>query len=43
MSPNNPFAEPVSTNPFESDGGEEASEQPEAKEQVSNMLRYISK
>ena len=37
MSPTNPFADPVSTNPFESDGGEELSEQQEVKEQVRDF------
>ena len=40
MSPTNPFADPVSTNPFESNGGEELSEQQEVKEQVRDF-QYI--
>ena len=40
MSPSNPFAEPESTNPFESDGGEDG-EQQETKEQVRLYQQYL--
>ncbi len=40
LSPTNPFAESVSTNPFESDGYEEAAETPEVKEQVRTRQKF---